>query len=785
MRLIYVALAWCTGILLAPRNEGNTPLSWLITALLFIGALFLFRRRWRPRLIILLALVAAFGGLRFALTPPTAAIAAYNSVGGLSITGTVANDPVERGSGLRFLLDASSVTRAGQTHATSGLILVDTPFGFSARYGDQITATGELFTPPSFDTFSYADFLARSGVFSQMPHAAIEHIDAPDEGNPLTQRLIDLRDQASQNINQVLPEPYAGLLNGTLLGDESGIAPEIEDSYAATGAAHVVAISGYNMVVISGVLLALLGKTRLPRSAQAWIVLGIIALYTVFVGASAAVVRAAVMSGLMIVGERIVRRRTFVPASLAFAVLIMSMQNPYVLWDVGFQLSLFATLGIVLFTRPMTRWAQQELARWLPANRAEIVATWLEAALFVSIAAQALTLPLIALYFERLSLVSLPVNLLIAPVQPFVLIVGGAAVLVSFLSSALAQPLFLGSLLPLAWTTSVVRSAAVLPFADVAVRIPPNAASIFFALIVGGAMLHATQPEWLMRAIDHIRRRPVFVGTCAVGCAVLVFLVAIILSRPDGRLHLWLLDMGHSHAVLIQSPSGTHTLIDGGRFPSRLLLALGDRLPFNDRTLETVIITQPDEFDYSALPDVFGRYAPQVIITNDHENPGRAYTALQAAWGSTPVTTLTAGYSIQLDNEMRLEILHPLRVPQPVARLNDSSLVLRLSYRDFSVVIPGDASQAAQAEVVSSGVLLQSDVLVLPQHGTVASLNDDFLAAIAPEVIFLQADAANRLGDPNEDTLLKLGDTRLYRTDESGTIHLVSDGFTYDVSYDG
>jgi competence protein ComEC len=298
-------------------------------------------------------------------------------------------------------------------------------------------------------------------------------------------------------------------------------------------------------------------------------------------------------------------------------------------------------------------------------------------------------------------------------------------------------------------------------------------------------MLHATQPDWLLRSVAYVRRRPVFIATILTSSAILVLLGALIISRPDGRLHLWLLNMGHSHAVLIQSPQGAQALIDGGRFPSRLLLALGDRLPYTDRTLEAVILTQPDEFDYATLPEVFTRYQPGVIVTNGRDNPGRSYSVLRASWGDTPVIATTVGYTIQLDAETRLEVLHPASATRTSDRLNDDSLILRLVYRDVAIMIPGDANQSAQAQVVSSGADIVSNVLIMPQHGTVASLNDAFLEAVAPEMLFLQVDPANRLGDPNEDTLAKVAGTPLYRTDEGGTIHLTTDGATIQVEYEG
>lgn len=298
-------------------------------------------------------------------------------------------------------------------------------------------------------------------------------------------------------------------------------------------------------------------------------------------------------------------------------------------------------------------------------------------------------------------------------------------------------------------------------------------------------MLQAAQPDWMLRAAAYARQRPVFITTSLAGAVVLVLLAALGFSRPDGRLHLWLLDMGHQHAVLIQAPSGAQALIDGGRFPSRLLLALGDRLPFHDRTLDVVILTQPDEFDYAALPEVFRRYPPGIILTNGQDNPGRAYSTLRSAWGDAPTQALAAGNRVQLDEQTWFDVLHPLTTPRPSDRLNDQSLILRLTYGTTTIMIPGDASQRAQMAALSGGSALQSDVLILPQHGTVASLADDFLRATAPQIVMLQADPANRQGDPNEDTLAKLEGLTLYRTDEGGTIHLVSDGENIHVSYQG
>ncbi|MEP7293386.1 MAG: ComEC/Rec2 family competence protein, partial [Chloroflexota bacterium] len=336
MRLVWLALGWCAGILLAANAGLHLPLFWLMTA---VVALVL---AWRVRRIETAAFaLLALGGLRMASLPITSGIASFNDLGGMTVTGIVAGEPDRRDDRVQLRLAAETVTRAGSTTPTDGLVLVEAPPLTDARYGDRIAATGLLYTPGESDRFSYADYLARSGVYSLMRESSVAVLQPAITSDPLSS-LIDLKARAADAIRQYLPEPQAGLLVGILLGNDRGIAPEVSDAFAATGAAHVIAISGFNMAVLSAVVIGALRRLKLRPAPAALISIAVIGIYTLFVGANPAVVRAALMSGLLVVGTAL-RRDTYLPASLAFAALLLSALNPLVLWDVSFQLSFFAT----------------------------------------------------------------------------------------------------------------------------------------------------------------------------------------------------------------------------------------------------------------------------------------------------------------------------------------------------------------------------------------------------------------------------------------------------------
>ena len=171
------------------------------------------------------------------------------------------------------------------------------------------------------------------------------------------------------------------------------------------------------MVIVSGIVVRVLSSLfRRNKTVVTLNALSVIAVYSLFVGASPGILRAALMSGLLVVGSQL-NRRTFVPTSLALAVVLLSLGDPSVLLDIGFQLSFLAVLGLSLFVDPLSARFRRLLENLLPARAAAVLHSFLNEPLIVTIAAQITTLPLIILYFGRLSLVALPVNLLIVPVQ--------------------------------------------------------------------------------------------------------------------------------------------------------------------------------------------------------------------------------------------------------------------------------------------------------------------------------------------------------------------------------
>jgi competence protein ComEC len=256
--------------------------------------------------------------------------------------------------------------------------------------------------------------------------------------NGTRQRLIDhgggsvilrltesLRRRAQVVLRSALPAPESALLEGILLGDENSIPDDLRRDFNATGTTHIIAISGFNITIIATLAIAGFGGWLGARRGMLAAALAI-AGYTLLVGANPSVVRAAFMAGFGLAARRS-GRQSHAVASLAGTAGIMTAINPQALWDIGFQHSFAATLGLILYAAPLQHLFERLTAPVLGSERAHRFAGPAGEYLLFTLAAQVMTLPLTLFYFQRFSLTALVANPLILPLQPAVMILGGLA----------------------------------------------------------------------------------------------------------------------------------------------------------------------------------------------------------------------------------------------------------------------------------------------------------------------------------------------------------------------
>jgi competence protein ComEC len=402
----------------------------------------------------------------------------------------------------------------------------------------------------------------------------------------------------------------------------------------------------------------------------------------------------------------------------------------------------------------MARLFAQKTARQLTSVLADTV--------LITLASQITILPLLLLLNPEFSLAALPVNLLVAPAQSWIMILGLLAVVTGAIIQPLGQLVAWIAALPLAYTLAIIRAAA---GPGLPVTVDVNAVILYYVVLFGLTAILSRPPDRRRELLARLR-----IPTTALiltGSAVAILNWALVLSRPDGRLHVWFLDAGEGNAVLVQTPNGAHMLIDGGENPTRLLTALGDRLPFDKRRLDLLVVTGNKPVNSAALAPLVSRYAVQAALVADESLP--VVTDLRA--GGTPVVPLSAGYTAVTDDGVSLGVLF---VPED--DLERSSLVLKLTYGDASFLLAAELTEESAARFWRVPEDLQAVVMQLPSNGAQSAVSPELLASIRPQVAVVIAEAGNRGAAPAESVVNALGATPLYRTDRHGSIEIATDG---------
>jgi len=654
--------------------------------------------------------------------------------------------------------------------------------------GDAVVVDGSIRERPDSP---YGLYLERIGAVGTLTSRTLEIETAPDD---LGRRLEDLRRGAGEALTRVLPEPEAGLAAGILIGLRDRVDRDLAAAFTTAGVSHVVAISGWNIAIVAAAIAAMTG--RLGRRRRSIVTILAIVAYVAFAGASASVVRAALMAGVVLLARESGRAGR-AAAALGWAATLLLVTDPGLIADAGFQLSSLATAGLIAWATPLTAWIESIGRGRLPH--------WLAESVGVSLAAQAATLPIILVSFGRLAILSPIVNLLVVPlVAPamaagIVALAGGAAL-------AAGAPAILGAIVAVpGWVilrilVLVVQTAAGLPFASVTLM-PP-----FDVVAAGLAAAGLAAITWWRRG-RHARAPSVTLPppparptTAARGSAsetrsgaggrarraataALIVAVSIagsvVAARPNSSPRVSILDVGQGDAILVEGSHGGRLLVDGGPDPDRLLVALDRRIPPWDRRIDAVILSHPHEDHVAGLALLLKRYHVDRVFEPGMRGPGPGYAAWvrELAGPHGPIRLgLAAGDRLAVD-EIAMRVLWPIRGRVPAVPpdggtgINNVSVVLLGQVGARRFLLMGDVEDGIDPSLLADG-LPHVDLLKVAHHGSRTATTQAFVDAVRPAVAVASAGAGNPYGHPAKATLDRLAaaGARVLRTDRDGSV---------------
>ena len=808
MKLGLLSAAWLAGVLLglsaSPDPAG--PLLLAGACVLLAAGLRLARLPAFPTVLAVLLLLGA-GRAGFDYSPEGTAFDTGDEV---IAEGRIVDDPEQRARQVRFEFEVFKVQTGAEVREADERWLVyaippdelasrrDVPY---FRYGDELTVTGTPAEPQPVDGFDYAAYLSARGISATM---FARDVEVTGEGGAWWRTAIfEVRGRLAESLERAMPYPESALATAMLLGKRESLPDDLVEKFRGTGAAHLLAISGLHV----GVLLAVAAGTGawlLGRQRPTYLVVAGAAIwvYALVAGAPPSALRAAVMGTVYLAALGLGRPSSVLPA-LALTAAAMTAVSPNLIRQISFQLSFAAVGGIALalaMSGDALNFGSSPSAAWWRR-----LLGWATALVTVSTAATLATWPLVALNFGQVAMMGVPVSLLAVPAMAPLVVSALLAAAGGLAFEPLGQLLGWVAVAPSAWVIGVVSTFPPWTIEGDWVGTP---------LMVGwygglGLLLLAAQPHrtrnW-HRAIADLsgRLRAVLQGVPWAGsrqtgggwklpgtaftlpaAVALGVAAAILWSRvaggSDGQLHVHFLDVGQGDSILVVTPSGRQVLIDGGPDGDVVAQALADTLPGGDRSLDLMLMTHLDSDHSGGLLGVLDRYSLGAVVSGPQTDRGAASAVWDqrlARHGISPLE-VHAGYAIELDDGLQLQVLNP----QPTGAFGDSnndSVVMRLTYGEVSVLLTADIEREAEDRLVASGAELRSTVLKVGHHGSGTSTTERFLDAVDPAIAVVSSGAGNPYGHPAPEVVerleAKIGAPSVYRTDLQGTVEVVSDG---------
>ncbi|MBI5728278.1 MAG: DNA internalization-related competence protein ComEC/Rec2 [Candidatus Magasanikbacteria bacterium] len=780
-------LSFLSGIAVA--TLVNKAVGWGHWYFLFLsggGLTAVFWQHRNARLIFLSALFFLFGCYRY--SSALELVVVQPRAVAQSFVGLIAAEPDAREDGVRYVVETNQLKSTAKNAARSLSVLVKMPLYPRYAYGDLVRVACDLEAPEAFqdqDTgrpFHYDKYLATQGVslVCRRPEMAVIKSGG---GNSFYRQLLAVKQSLEFQVARLWNEPYAGFMAGILFGYRGGLG-NMNLVFQRTGVAHILAISGYNISIIAAVLITICVRLCISRKFSFWLASIGIVLFVLFTGAGGSVVRAGIMGLLVLVGKYLGRPRHLANA-FVFTAGLMNFFNPFLLfWDVGFQLSFLATLGIIYISPVFGSWFRR-----LPE------AAGLRESTVTTFSAILATLPLTLYQFGTLSLVAPVANLLILWTIPGLMASGAVAVVLSLWYFPLGDLIAWASWFGMRYVVTVTSWLAGLPWATFQFFLPWWGVVIVYSLIVYYLLVwgkHSpardTSPPpaptskiiviaaalviiWGWSTLKHVGYSP------AVGVNV---------NNESARpVRVTFLDIGQGDATLINFADGEQMLVDCGK-DARILPALGRNMSPGDREIDYLVVTHPDNDHYGGCIDVLRRFRVRHIFYNglrkekdaywnffwdSAQHKGVEYTEVreQRQWtiASSTIAIIYPDHDVTRDP-------HVPGLSRDTGD-NNTSVVMKIAVGNTALLLTGDMEVPLEDYLLEKyRDQLPATVLKVGHHGSAGASGQAFVNAVHPRYATISVGKNNDYGHPTRRALRHLQNvgSAILRTDELGDINI-------------
>jgi competence protein ComEC len=823
--VIPLLLSMISGIVVGARFPGHG--TWMVIVVsVCAAALLFFIRKKRTSQLFPLVLLIALGYLSIqpwvAPTFPSNHIIHFTDTHPWKITGVIVKSDAKHLNRQKCILRTEFLESKSKPFPVKGRIRLtvsgDAP---NLSTGDRIVFLGRIRSIRNFSNpggFNYQRYMAFKKVWGSAYVSAhkltgIEKNMAKGVGAIIS----NARRRMSGLIDQIGDKEQQGVLKALIVGDRNAISPELREAFNRVGAGHLLAISGLHIGIVATISFLffrwMLCHIRFfPLNAwtkKGAVILSIVPVlvYGLLSGMSPSTQRAVIMVIVFLTAFLFEREHDIIN-TLALAAMIILIVHPPALLSISFQFSFAAVLAIIYgLSKLPPLWPSDQ-------NRTRNQ-KWLKAAMkfyyffMTSLFAVLGTLPLVMRYFNQVSLVGLPANVIFVPLIGFVVVpLGIMAVFIYPLTVTGALVCLKAGATVLEYVIKIINFISGWSFSAIK-TITPNYLEIFCFYVLFWTLLNLKGVQ--IRTPAAFGKDPSSQGKNPINKPVVIvgLLTVLMLSADVGYwlyqrcwhddLRVTVIDVGHGNATLVELPRGYNMLVDGGGFSDNRVFDVGASIvaPFlwqkKIRTIDSIVLSHPNSDHLNGLIYIAENFHVKNVWTNHEAANTFGYRKFMETIKNKniqmPAYNRIAG--VHDINGVHIDVLYPpldfieKKETETWRNLNNNSLVLKVSLGATSFLFTGDIKAKAEYELVSTAdSKLRSTVLLAPHHGSRTSSTELFLEKVNPEVVIISSRWKSRFGLPHPSVLKRYSQKgcRVLETAHNGAVSMGTDGRTLTVT---
>ena len=733
----------------------------------------------------------------------------------LTVEGLISAPPQVFPDKIQLIVSSQRLRTHDTVIPVNGKILLNCATDDIFRYGQIIRFKTKLKIPRSFHNpggFDYEKYLRFKGILVQgfINNPANLIILRENQGQPLRMQLEAFRRHLKTVIRANAGSPAGEIIQAMILGDQKEIPKEIQDQFNRTGVSHILAISGFNVGIIAFFSILII-RTIMKTSEYLLLRFNItkvslalsfipIAIFTLIAGMGISVVRAAIMALAFLIAILLGKERDLYH-TLALAALLILVVWPPSLFDISFQLSFSAVAAILFMTPKLTALIPKPPVAGKPRIQLFIYRRLYDIALFmiVSVSATLGTLPLVVFYFNRMSLITLPANLVVVPILGIMALPVSMTIIVAApFSASLAAWLIKISAFLVDISLFVVEYFASLSWASYYVATPNAFEIIVYCLLL--LILFGLMDNWIKGRRDppsgretFLRRGRILKGVLA-GVIIFFFgylLYGHLINIQNRDLRITAIDVGQGSSTLVRFPGGKNMLIDGGGFFNddfdigKYVVA-----PFlwheKIRRIDIVILTHVHPDHLNGLKFIMENFNVGEVWSSGQESYTESFQSFKKilTTRNIPCRLVSAASLPDPIDGVHVRIMNPVVPvsksddPDNFDETNNLSVVTKLTYGAVGILLPADISEPTEDRLIHQGVKINSDVLFVPHHGGLTSSTESFLDNVRPRIAIVSCGKDNIFRLPHPDVLDRYHTRKIkvLRTDRDGAVTVTTDG---------